>query len=359
MSRRILVTGGSGYFGSVLVRQAAARGDTVRVLDLNEPDTQGPDVECLAGDVRDRTIVKRACRDVDVVFHNVAQVPIARDRELFWSVNVLGTANVLAAARSCGVAKVVHTSSSAVYGIPERNPVDEETPPRPVEPYGRAKTEAEALCGEAAGSGLDVTIVRPRTVLGHGRLGIIAVLFELVADGAPVFVLGDGSNRYQFVHADDLAAACLAAGDRTGATSYNVGAAEFGTMRDTLSTLVEYADTGSRVRSLPMAPAKLAMRGLSALGLAPFAPYHWLVYGESLHFDITKARAELDWSPRHSNASMLIESYEWFLEHRGEIGMQRRSHHQSPVRLGALRLLQRLGTPREASLGSEAEDQRT
>ena len=189
------------------------------------------------------------------MLHNVAQVPLAKDPDLFDSVNVTGTANLLVAARDAGVGKVVHTSSSAIFGIPEHNPVTEETPPRPLEAYGRAKLQAELLCREAAVSGVDVTIVRPRTILGHGRLGIMAILFEFVADGAPVFVLGSGDNRYQFVHAEDLADACLRAAGRPGPAVYNVGAVEFGTMRETLQALVDHAGTGSRVRSLPVAPA--------------------------------------------------------------------------------------------------------
>jgi nucleoside-diphosphate-sugar epimerase len=343
MGRTILVTGGSGYFGSVLVDRARARGDRVRVLDLNPPEAEGDDVGFVPADVRDRAAVVKACAGVDVVLHNVAQVPLARDRHLFRSVNVVGTANVLLAARDTGVAKVVHTSSSAIYGIPERNPVDEDTPPRPREAYGRAKLEAEALCREAVAAGLDVTIIRPRTILGHGRLGIVAVLFELVAEGAPVFVLDGGANRYQFVHADDLADACLLAADRPGPAAYNVGAAEFGTMRETLQALVDHAGTGSTVRSLPAAPARAAMRALASLGQAPFAPYHWLLYGESLWFDTTRARTELGWAPRHSNTSMVIESYEWFLAHRSESAAGAGSHHQSPVPLGVLKVLKRLG----------------
>ena len=88
----------------------------------------------------------------------------------------------------------------------------------------------------------------------------MAILFEFVADGAPVFVLGGGDNRYQFVHANDLADACLRAGDRAGPSVYNVGALEFGTMRETLQALVDHAQTGSRVRSLPVAPARVAMQ---------------------------------------------------------------------------------------------------
>jgi nucleoside-diphosphate-sugar epimerase len=339
----ILVTGGSGYFGSILVDRALARGDSVRVLDLNPPDPRpGVAVESIVGDVRDLDLVRQASEGVDVVLHNVAQVPLAKDRELFWSVNVVGTANVLLAARQAGVSKVVSTSSSAIFGIPEHNPVVEDTPPRPLEAYGRAKLEAEVLCHEAAATGLDVSIIRPRTILGHGRLGIMAILFEFVAEGAPVYVLDGGHNRYQFVHAEDLAEACLLAAARPGPATYNIGTTEFGTMRDTLQALVDHAGTGSRVRSLPSAPAAFGMQLVSKLGQAPFAPYHWLLYGESLWFDTTKARTELGWSPTHSNASMVIESYEWFLAHRAELGADGRSHHQSPARLGLLKLLKRL-----------------
>lgn len=339
MARTVLVTGGSGYFGSILVEQCVARGDTVRVLDLNPSESAADSV---VADVRDLDAVRSACDGVDLVLHNVAQVPLAKDRDLFWSVNVTGTANLLVAARDAGVAKVVHTSSSAIYGIPERNPVDEESPAVPLEAYGRAKLQAEALCWQAAASGLDVSIVRPRTILGHGRLGLMAILFELVAEGAPVFVFDGGHNRYQLVHADDLADACLRAGDRPAPRAYNIGATEFGTMRETLEAVCRVAGTGARVRSIPSAPARLAMQGLAAVGLGPFAPYHWLLYGESLWFDTSRAHDELSWHPHHSNESMVIESYRWYLEHRGQLGGEGKSHHQSPVKLGLVRLLRRL-----------------
>jgi len=340
-TRTVLVTGGSGYFGSILVEECLGRGDRVRVLDLNPSDVPG--AEYVAGDVRDRDALRAACEGVDLVLNNVAQVPLAKDRALFRSVNVTGTANVLLAARDAGVDKVVHTSSSAIFGIPESNPVTEETPGRPLEAYGRAKLDAEWLCRDAASNGLDVSIVRPRTILGHGRLGIIAVLFEFVAEGAPVFVLGGGKNRYQFVHANDLADAVLRAGDREKPAVYNIGATEFSTMGAMLQALIDHAGTGSVLRSLPAGPARVGMKAAATAGLAPFAPYHWLLYAESLWFDTTKAQTELGWSARWSNDAALIESYEWFLAHRSELANREgASHHQSPVKLGLLKALKRL-----------------
>jgi nucleoside-diphosphate-sugar epimerase len=350
VSRTVLITGGSGFFGSLLARHLVAAGDTVRNFDIAAPDDPLADIEFVKGNILDRKVLREACEGVDVVFHNVAQVPLAREKHLLERVNIDGTANLLDAARDAGVGKVVHTSSSAVFGIPASNPVYEDTQPRPVELYGRAKLRAEGLCHDAASRGLDVTIIRPRTILGHGRLGITSILFDWVADGAPAFVLGRGDNKYQFVHALDLAEACRLASERSGPTVYNVGAADFGTMRETLEALVDHAATGSKVRSLPMRPAIVAMKALSRLNLAPFAPYHWLLYGESLWFDVSKARKELGWEPRYSNRDMIIESYDWFLEHRDALSEHAGSHHRSLVRQGLLKSLKRI-TRGSASLG--------
>ena len=334
-----LVTGGSGYFGMLMVRRLRAAGHTVRVLDLNDADDRPAEVEFVRGDVRDADLVHEAVAGVDLVFNNVAQVPLAKDPELLTTVNIDGTRNLLAAALEHGVRKVVHTSSSAVFGIPASNPVMPDTPPTPVEAYGRAKTEAEGLCHAFIAQGLDVTIVRPRTILGHGRLGIFGILFDWIADGADVFVLGDGSNTYQFVHADDLAEVCLLAAERPGPMIVNAGTDRFDTMRGTLEAVCTHAGTGSRVRSLPAGPASSAMQAAARLHLAPFAPYHWIMYSRSLWFDIDHARTALGWQPRFSNAEAMVDSYEWFLLHRHDTVSRDASHHRSTAKQGALRVL--------------------
>ena len=277
---RYLVTGGSGYFGSLLVRQLRKAGHSVRVFDLSDADDRPVDVEFVQGDVRDIGLVRDAVDEIDVVMTNVAQVPLARDLDLLRTVNVDGTANLLAASADAGVAKVIHTSSSAVFGVPASNPVMPTTVPAPMEAYGHAKLAAEWACLAAANAGLDVSIVRPRTILGHGRLGIFGILFDWIADGRDPIVLGDGTNRYQFVHSDDLAEVCIRAAEVEGPGVFNVGTDSFGTMHQTLSDLCEHAGTGATVRSVPALPAGLAMAMSARLGLTPFAPYHWMMYSK-------------------------------------------------------------------------------
>jgi nucleoside-diphosphate-sugar epimerase len=167
------------------------------------------------------------------------------------------------------------------------------------------------------------------------------LLFDWIADGVDVFVLGRGDNRYQFVHASDLADACIRAGQRAEPRTYNIGTPDFDTMRGSLESLCAHAGTGARVRSLPMRPTVAAMRLLGSTGLAPFAPYHWIMYGRSMWFDTTSAEAELGWRARYSNAAMLAESYDWFLAHRDDVAGGPRSHHRSTVRQGLLSTVKR------------------
>jgi len=338
-----LITGGSGYFGSLLRDRLLAQGQAVRVFDLADAEDRKNNVDFIRGDIRAAASVAKAVTDCGVIYHCVAQVPLAKDKDLFHSVNVHGTQNLLATALAANVRKVIYVSSSAVFGVPESNPVTETTTPAPGEAYGRAKLEGETLCHQHTARGLDVTIIRPRTIMGHGRLGIFQILFEWIREGYNVPVFGHGDNIYQFVHADDLAEACILAAARPGATTYNCGAANFGSMREALEHLCAHAKTKSRVRSVPMTPAVAVMQFTSALGLSPLGAYHALMYGRSLYFDIAKAQRELQWQPRFSTDQMFAQSYDWYQANREMIlRTSGASHHRSAVKQGVLSLVKHL-----------------
>jgi nucleoside-diphosphate-sugar epimerase len=340
---RSLVTGGSGYFGHLLVKKLLQKGEEVRVFDLSDSTDRPREVQLCQGDIRNFDAIRRACQGIDTVYHNVAQLPLAKDKELFGSVNRGGTENLLKACAEAGVKKVVHTSSSAVYGIPEKNPVTLEMTPRPGEAYGQTKLEAEKLCQEYATRGLDVSIVRPRTLMGHGRLGLFQILFEWIREGSNVPVLGRGDNVYQFVHGEDFAEGCILTAARKGSETYNFGTDRFETMREVLEDLCRHADTGSRVKSVPMGPAVLGMKVTSALGVSPFGAYHWLMYGRSMYFDISKPSEVLRWKPKYSNTEMFVESYEWYLKNRKQVlATSGSSRHRSAVNQGVLRIVKRL-----------------
>jgi nucleoside-diphosphate-sugar epimerase len=338
-----LVTGGSGYFGSLLVQKLVERGYTVRIFDVFEPQKIGPSMEFSQGDVRDPSAISAACRDMDLIFHNIAQQPLAKDSHLFWSVNRDGTRNLLDACIAQRARKVIYTSSASIYGVPKSNPVTEETEPTPAEDYGRAKLAGEILCREFVDRGLDVSIIRPRTILGHGRMGIFQILFEWIYQGKNVPVLDGGKNVYQFIHADDLAEACILAGEKPGAQDFNCGALSYQTIGDALGHLCRHAGTGSQLKSLPMWLVEPAMNVFSDMGLSPLGKYHALMYGRTMYFDISKAMQQLNWRPKYSNDEMIIESYEWYLQNRDAVlnPAGHASRHKSAVKQGILALLQK------------------
>jgi nucleoside-diphosphate-sugar epimerase len=292
-----LVTGGAGFIGGELARELVRRGERVRVLDLLDPGLRDG-VEVVRGDIRDRRVVEEAVAGVDVVHHNAALVPVAKAGAEFSRVNAGGTAVALEAARSAGVKLFVLVSSSAVYGIPAECPITASTPRRPVEDYGRSKLEAELAVERAAREGLPCAIVRPRTVIGRGRLGIFKILYEWIAEGRRIYVLGSGANRYQFVDVADVVEALCRVAELRRAGVFNVGAERFGTLRDDLTAVIEHARTGARVVGTPVGLARAALRLLDAAGVSPLAPYHLAVYSEDFYFDVSAVIAELGWRPR-------------------------------------------------------------
>ncbi len=334
-----LITGGAGFVGSVLVSKLVSQGVSVRVFDrLSDPDAPS-EVQFISGDICDEQAVLQASDGVDTIYHCVSQVPLAKDAELFEAVNVGGTENVLRAAEQSGVRKVVHLSSSAIFGVPPRNPVDDSVRPAPREAYGRAKLRAEHVCERYIDKGLDIAIIRPRTVMGPGRLGIMQILFEWVFTSKNLPVLGKGDNRYQFVHVDDLVEACTRAAALPGSITLNVGAKHFDTMRGTLEGLVKHAGTGSRVRSVPRRLAVLGAKAADRLRLSPLAPYHWLMYGRSMYFDIRPVEQALSWTPKWGNIEMFCDSYDWYTNHRERLlASSGGSHHRSAVPQRILRI---------------------
>ena len=336
--KKAVVTGGSGYFGTLLCNQLIDQGWYVKNIDINPPDSFHNNYEFVQGDIRDLSKIEDSFNGVDTIFHNVALVPITKSND-YEATNLLGTKNTVDLAIKKKVKSFVYTSSSAVFGVPKKNPVSEHDLPNPAESYGKSKLDAEFLLSTYSKS-IDINIVRPRTILGHGRLGIFQILFDWIKKGWNIPVLGSGDNIYQFVHADDLASACILASESSGLNFYNVGSQDYCSMRETLETLCAHANTGSKVISLPSSTFELLMNISAKLKLSPLGPYHALMYGRSLYFDTKKVSYELNWKSNYSNKTAIIDSYDHYLRELNNISHKEfKSPHTSPMKQGVLKLL--------------------
>jgi nucleoside-diphosphate-sugar epimerase len=338
-----LVTGGSGFLGNLIARRLLGRGEQVKVLDIWEDPSRPREIEFIHCDICDTEGVRRAMQGIDVVHHNAALVPLTKAGPRFWQVNVEGSRIAAKEAAAAGVRAFIHMSSSAIFGVPEQCPIIDATPLKPAEIYGRAKLAGEqAVRDICANAGTPLIVIRPRTILGEGRLGIFQILFEWIREGRNVYVIGPGDVPFQFVHAHDLIDAYMLALDHAQPGTYNVGTDRFGTVRQGLERLVEYAHSSSKVKSLPSAVTIQSLRLLDALGLSPLAPWHYLTYHKPFYFDISRLQA-LGWKPRYSNDEMFRESYDWFVANYDRLAAQKAgSPHRRPVREGLLWLIRKL-----------------
>jgi UDP-glucose 4-epimerase len=297
----VLVTGGAGFIGSHVAEALATRGNDVVVLDdlssgkrENLPEV----VEFVEGDIRDPVVVGDLFARVEptACYHLAAQinvrVSVARpDHDA--AINVLGTVNVLEAARPHGTRIVFSSTGGAIYGECD-GPAPEDAPRLPIAPYGTSKLAAEeylATYNRLYGTGH--VSLRYGNVYGprqdpHGEAGVVAIFFNALRAGETPKVFGDGRQTRDYVYVGDVARATVAAAEHDGV--YNVG-----TGRET--SVVELLELCQRIAGTSFEPE-----------FAPARP------GEIQRAVVDPSRAvdELGWRPEHNLEDGLRETWEFF-----------------------------------------------
>lgn len=340
-----LVTGGAGFLGINLCRFLLARGARVRSLDIAEfAYPEQPAVDVIRGDVRDRSIVDRAMNDVNVVVHCAAALPLAPDDEIR-STSIDGTRELLESAVVHGVQRFIFISSTAVYGIPDHCPLLETDRLSGVGAYGESKIAAERLCEASRQRGLCASVLRPKTFVGPERLGVFELLYDWAYEGRNFPVIGPGTNRYQLLDVEDLCeviSRCATSQRELVNDTFNVGAHDFGTMRDNIQAVLDRAGHGKQVVPFPSGPVVAALRLLRRLNLSPL--YRWVYETAAENSFVSTAKMErvLGFRTRFSNRDALIRNYDWYVAHRDEYRTMTGVTHRVPWKKGVLGIVKHL-----------------
>jgi dTDP-glucose 4,6-dehydratase len=315
----IIVTGARGLLGRELVHQLAQRNARTRASDLLPPDPALPaTVTQTQADLLDPRQCDALCATATCVIHAAARQhhssPPRRGRKSFFQQNVTMTRNLLSAAERGSARHFVYVSSDMVYGIPRHGPFTEDSPPHPIGPYGRSKLAGEALC-HAAGqrSSMKVTILRPRLIIGPGRLGVLTRLFDAIRTGGTVPLIGSGRTRYQMVGVRDVARACLLAIDRGVTGTFNLGSPNVPDTRTLLTSLSRRANQNARLQPTPRWLAEAGLWLLHWLGLGPLVPEQFCIAGRDYVLDITRAEEDLGWHPEANDIDMLWQAYQTYV----------------------------------------------
>jgi UDP-glucose 4-epimerase len=308
---KALVTGGAGFIGSTLVDRLLADGWTVAAVDnlssgkpanLEQARPSG-EFSFYELDIRDEGLAAVVAEVApDVVFHLAAQIDVrisVSDPALDAGINVIGTLNVLEAARQAGVHKVVFASSGGtIYGDvePGRIPVDETYPQHPVSPYGVSKKVAtDYLFAYSELHGLQFTSLALANVFGprqdpHGEAGVVAIFAGRLLAGEQCKVFGDGGQTRDYVYVDDVVDAFAKAATVGDGELCNIGTGVETSVNDLSRTM---ADTAGVADDPEYAPARAGELARSAL-------------------DATKAGRVLGWSPQTDLRAGTANVLEWF-----------------------------------------------
>jgi nucleoside-diphosphate-sugar epimerase len=340
--RKILITGASGFFGGILKRRLLAEGFACTNIDLVRDTDTHPALTSIQGDIRDTALLDTLFQkgDFEAVFHAAAMLAHDQiDKNVLWTSNVDGTRNLAEACREYFVPKLVFISTNCLWASNLGHDVAEDEPPNPVELYGRSKLAAEQVL-KPYEDDLQVVTIRCPTIIDSGRLGLLAILFEFIQDGKKVWVVGDGSNRYQFIYAQDLATACLQCLDYAPSDLFHIGSANVASLGQVYQSVIDAAGTKARVASLPKAPTIAAMKLAHHLKISPLGPYHYRMIAEDFIFDTTRIRQRLGWTPTLTNQQMMIEAFRYYSGQRQEIHARTDvSAHSKPASMGVIRLL--------------------
>ncbi|GMV39342.1 MAG: UDP-glucose 4-epimerase GalE [Myxococcales bacterium] len=313
---RVLVTGGAGYIGSIAVRRLLEQGHEPVVfdcLDRGHRDNVPPEVPFVLGDVRDTawlTETLRASR-IDAIMHFAALAYVGESVErplAYYHANTAGSASLLVAMQQAGVSRLVFSSSCATYGVPDALPIVEDTPQRPINPYGASKLFVERMLADASVAWPELSWVAFRyfNVCGasqDGTLGerhdpethIVPLAIAAARGGDPLTILGDdwptpdGTCIRDYLHVEDVCAAHVIALDhlREGfGRVYNLGLGHGTSVLELLAAV-------ERVVGRPV-PRRVGAR-------RPGDPAELWASAE-------RARQELGWEPRWRDLDAMVDS---------------------------------------------------
>lgn len=310
-----LVTGGSGFLGTNLVNRLLKEKRKVKIFDTRKPKVEK--VEFIKGDISNLDDVLKASQDVKVIFHLASVVPQANmSKKIYENVIIKGTENVLKACKKYKI-KLVHISSSGVYGANRKGILKETDEKKPYEGYGESKWKAEKLCQKYAKEGVEVVILRPIAMIGPEIGGIVATFFKFIYYNLPLITIGNGNNRIQMLSASDCVDAMLKAEKytKTGEV-FNLGSENVPAFKHQLKEVVRRANSKSAVISLPTYPTKKFFEMLHKINLTFFVPEHYEMFDKNSILDISKAKRELGWKPKKDNIQMMAEAYNWYKENK-------------------------------------------
>jgi nucleoside-diphosphate-sugar epimerase len=321
---KILVTGGTGFVGSHLVRRLLSQGNEVVSLDKNpglfDDELRSGGAQLMSGSVTSPEDVRRAMAGCELVYHLASPFgDILQPDAAYWDIEVNGTRNILDAAERLDIRRVVHCSTQGVHGIIEQPPGDENSPLAPRDYYCYSKVEGERVCHEYIDKGMDVVIVRPTSVYGPGDTRGWLKLYQMVKSGWFLMV-GDGKTLNHPIFVDNLVDVFELAASNPAAKGriYLAGDQEPVTLTELVREVATVLSSNVRIVRFPWyGGAWMAATAIESVSKAfrvkpPVFRRRLSGFKTNRAFRIDRAKAELGYQPQVALREGLTRTAAWY-----------------------------------------------
>jgi dTDP-glucose 4,6-dehydratase len=306
---RVMVTGASGFVGQHL-------------LNLS-PSFIGVDKAPL-----DPRVLKCDLRNFDDLYEVVCENQISAvvhlagvqysqyvkpwNRKLFFQENVDMAQNLRRVSELCKIRKIIYLSTDMVYGDKITSPVNEEASPAPIGEYGASKLAAEEMLSNGTAI-YKLVVLRPRLILGSGRAGTMDKLATLINSPLPIFILGDGKNRYQFVGVDDVCTAVNLFLNMDLSGTFNIGSNNPPELVPLFQAVLDSLNRRKMVIKIPSVLAFPLLGFLDKIGLSPLAPEQFRISDIDYVLDTSKLKMTTGWDSTQTDGQLLTSTIAYLI----------------------------------------------
>lgn len=340
--KKYLITGGAGFFGSILKEKLLEDKNFVVSIDLEEDDFEHKNFVKIKGDIRNKKLLDKINKKYkfDAIFHCAALLAHeVKNKKELWTSNVDGTLNIVDFAIKNKCKKILFISSNCLWGQNFNYKVTEEEIPNPIEIYGRSKLECEKILLKNKNK-VNSIIFRSPTIIDEGRLGLLSLLFEFIDDNKKIPMVGNGKNKYQFIYAMDMVNAMNLALNYNKTAIFNIGSNNVKTFNEVYSYVIKKSGSKSKLFHFPKFIMIIAMKICYLLHISPLGPYQYKMIASSFVFDTSKIEKELGFKPSLTNEKMLYKAYKYYHNNRKDIENRKDvSAHKKNAKMGIIKIL--------------------
>ncbi len=309
MKKKILITGSNGFLGN-LAKEYFIQNYEIVLVDLYSSS----DANFYKADIGNFTEIDDIItkEKPNIIFHFASEIFDTYNKKKIYKTNVEGSNNIKKSAIKNNVENLIFTSTFSLYEKNYDYLISESEPISCKNYYGITKSEVETLLLDSD-SELDISIFRCPIIVDKSRAHRLGVLFEFLKDNCTLWILGDGSNKLQFVSANDLFIAIEKSLNLKGKYVYNIGCEKVETMKETFEYLINKTGSKSKIRHFNKNLGLLILKILSFLRLINFIDYHNKILVSNIVLDISRIKKDLNFLPTKSTAELMLDAYKYYL----------------------------------------------